>query len=183
MGKCLVHENCDGPIRGVVGKDLGAVDYSCEHHTKTTFVNLDKLVERMNAIIFPGEIRGRGSLEDELIATANKCGFNKPVIADLWDTDNVYFFELSKVDHWEVDDDGNHIQLWEQVLTWEGKELEPRDKGEYEQEKRDEYERRQAEEKKQFNRGWGDDRPKKKPSGEGFIIGQGLGLKNRGDVS
>jgi|TARA_Y100000310_G_scaffold114703_1_gene113240 hypothetical protein len=71
----------------------------------------------MNAIAAPSTIRSRDSLERELIDSANKCGFNKPVIADLWDTDNVYFFELSKADHWEIDDEGNHIQLWEQVLT------------------------------------------------------------------
>jgi len=56
-------------------------------------------------------------------------------------------------------------------LTWEGKELEPRDRGEYEQGKRDEYERKRAEEKKQFNRGWDDDRPKKTPHIGASLIG------------
>jgi hypothetical protein len=159
MGKCLVHTDCKWPIEGV--------NYSCEYHTKTTFVGLDKLINRMNAIVSPMRIGGRDSLERELIDSANKCGFNKPVIADLWDTDNVYFFELSKVDRWEIDEDGNHVQLWEQVLTWEGKELEPRDRVGYELELREEYERKREESEKQFNRGW-DDRQKKSPRERAF---------------
>lgn len=156
MGKCLVHENCKWPKEGV--------NHSSERHTKTTFVNLDKLIERMEALTYPKEMYPQEYLERELIESANKRGFNQPVIADLWDTDNVYFFELAKVDHWGVDEDGNHVQLWEQVLTWEGKELEPRDRAEYELELREEYERKRDEERKQFNRGWPEDKRKKKPS-------------------
>jgi hypothetical protein len=122
----------------------------------------------MNDIVSPSKIGSRDSLERELIEAANNCGFNQPVIADLWDTDNVYFFELSKVDHWEVDDDGNHIQLWEQVLTWEGKELETRDRVEYEVELREEYERKREESEKQSNRGRYDDRQKKSPRERAF---------------
>ena len=156
MGKCLVHTDCKWPKEGV--------NYSCEYHTKTTFINLNKLFDRMSQIVFPRKIGRKEYLEQELTEAAKKTGFNQPVIADLWGEDQVYFFELAKADHWEIDEDGNHVQLWEQVLTWGGKELEPRDRVEYELELREEYERKRDEERKQFNRGWPEDKRKKKPS-------------------
>ena len=153
MGKCLVHENCKWPMDGV--------NYSCEYHTKTTLVGIDKLMERITELT--GSVDNREFFERNLASKAKECGHNQPVPLSVWREDNVYFFELSKVDHWEIDDDGNHVQLWEQVLSWEGKELEPRDRVEYELELREEYERKREESEKQFNRGWHDDRQKKSP--------------------
>jgi hypothetical protein len=110
-----------------------------------------------------GSVDNREFFERNLASKAKECGYNQPVPLRIWREDSVYFFELSKIDHWEIDDDGNHDQLWEQVLTWEGKELETRDRAEYELELREEYERKRDEERKQFNRGWPEDKRKKSP--------------------
>ena len=154
MGKCLVHKDCKWPKEGV--------NYSCEHHTKTTLVGIDKLMKRITELT--GSVDNREFFERNLASKAKECGHNQPVSLSVWREDNVYFFELSKADHWEIDNEGNHVQLWEQVLTWEGKELETRDRVEYEVELREEYERKRDEERKQLNRGWPEDKRKKKPS-------------------
>ena len=153
MNRCLVHKDCKWPLEGR--------NYSDEYHTKTTFVGIDKLMERI--IELTGSVGRREYIESRLIDATKNCGFNKPVIYRSWHEKRVYFFELSKVDHWEIDDEGNHIQLWEQVLTWEGKELAPRDRAEYELELRNEYDRKRAIEQRQFNRGWPEDKQKKAP--------------------